>query len=39
MDTDIKEDVEIRNHDGIFILYMNTPENKFNPTFINKAYH
>ena len=35
MDTDLKEAVELRNHDGIFILYLNTAENRFNPTSIN----
>mmetsp|Transcript_21050 Transcript_21050/g.23433 ORF Transcript_21050/g.23433 Transcript_21050/m.23433 type:complete len:243 (+) Transcript_21050:25-753(+) len=38
MDSDLKNDLELRNHDGIFILYLNTKENRFNPTYINKIH-
>ena len=39
MTTEFKDDVDLRlNEDGIHILYMNTEENRFNPTFIKKIH-
>mmetsp|Transcript_24428 Transcript_24428/g.21687 ORF Transcript_24428/g.21687 Transcript_24428/m.21687 type:complete len:243 (-) Transcript_24428:45-773(-) len=38
MDKNIENDVELKNHDGIFILYLNTDENRFNPTSVNKIH-
>uniref|UniRef100_A0A7S3NYW3 Uncharacterized protein n=1 Tax=Euplotes crassus TaxID=5936 RepID=A0A7S3NYW3_EUPCR len=38
MDKDLKDIVELRNHKGIFILYLNTEENRFNSTSINKIH-
>ena len=38
MDKDIKitEDVQLVNKGDVFVMYLNTKENRFNPTFINK---
>ncbi len=35
---DLKDIVELRNHDGIFIMYLNTDENRFNANSIKKIH-